>query len=301
MRAIIFGGTGLIGSALLGSPGMGQYETVVVSRNPEKSKMAGKNRQVSYDKNTLSELFAGDYGIINLAGASIGARLWTKSRQRKILNSRLMVCEYIRELVGSVRDKPAFIVQASAVGYYGNRGDEPLTENSGTGNGFLADVVEKWEAALHLEPGSGTRVIFLRTGLVLSAAGGFLQPSVRLFRLFAGGHFGNGKQWMPWIHMADEVGAILHLMNQKTASGAYNLVSPNPVKGRDFYRALGRTLKRPSWLHVPSFILRMIPNGFGEELLLTSQNVKPMKLLDSDYTFKYPELRPALTDLFLHE
>ncbi len=301
MRAIVFGGTGLIGSALLASPGMEQYETVVVSRSPVNSKISGKIHQVSYDKNILAELFTGNYGIINLAGAGIGARLWTKSRQRNILESRLWVSGYISELVRSASDKPEFIVQASAVGYYGNRGDEILTEDSGVGHGFLAEVVEKWEGALHVEPGSATRVIFLRTGLVLSAKGGFLQPSVRLFRLFAGGHFGNGQQWMPWIHMADEVGAIHHLMSQKKASGAYNLVAPNPVPGREFYRTLGHALKRPSWLHAPSFILRMIPRGFGEELLLTSQHIRPVRLLESGYAFTYPGLRPALKDLFIHE
>jgi uncharacterized protein (TIGR01777 family) len=301
MRAIVFGGTGLIGSALLGSPGMGEYETVVVSRNPKKNKSPGTIQHVSYDQKILAGLFKGDYGIINLAGAGIGARLWTKNRQKVILDSRIRVNGFINDLVTSAIDKPDFIIQASAMGYYGNRGDETLTEESGQGHGYLADITGKWEAALHQDTALSARVIFLRTGLVLSAEGGFLQPSVGLFRLFAGGHFGNGQQWMPWIHMADEVGAILHLMAHKTASGAFNLVSPNPVRGLEFYRILGHALRRPSWLHAPSFILRMIPNGFGEELLLTSQHVKPMKLLGSGYTFKYPELRPALTDLFSNE
>ncbi len=298
MKVLIFGGTGLIGQALMAHPSGEGVEWVVVSRRPAKVQPGSGRQVVSYDEKELLRHFRGVYGLINLAGAGIGDRPWTGSRRRLILESRLTVSKLISSLVAGADDKPRFIVQASAVGFYGSRGDEHLDEHSAPGKGFLPEVVEAWEKALQVDP--AIRTLYIRTGLVLSASGGFLGPLLPLYRLFAGGHFGNGKQWMPWIHVEDEVSAIHYLMEHGSASGVFNLVGPNPQRAAAFGRALGRALRRPSWLHIPAFLVRLIPSGFGEELLLTSQYVEPKRLLESGFTFRFPDLGPALNDLFGH-
>jgi uncharacterized protein (TIGR01777 family) len=297
MKVLIFGGTGLIGQALLAHPSGGALEWAVVTRNPSR-RSAGGVPQLAYDEKELLTHFSGDYGLVNLAGASIALRPWTRSRQRVILNSRVSVSEKISSLVNQAPVKPRFIIQASAVGFYGSRGEEHLDERAGIGQGFLPRVTKAWEQAL--KPDAGIRTIFIRTGLVLTGAGGFLAPLLPQFRLFVGGHFGNGRQWMPWIHMEDELGAIFHLMHHPTASGVFNLAAPNPVRAREFARELGRALNRPSWLHIPAPLVRLLPNGFGEELLLTSQYVQPRRLLESGYDFRFTHLPDALNDLFGH-
>ena len=299
MKVLIFGGSGLIGRALMAHPEAGEWEWIVVTRKPGLKPTRSNALYLPYEEKDLLPHFTGEYGIVNLAGAGIGDRPWTAARKRKILDSRLSVVNMIVSLVSAASVKPRFIVQASAVGFYGTRGDELLDEAAAAGKGFLPDVVEAWENALEVD--RGIRTVFLRTGLVLTAEGGFLSPLLPLFRLFAGGHFGNGRQWMPWIHMDDEVGAIRHLMRDEQATGPFNLVAPNPVRAKEFAAALGKALRRPSWLHLPAFLVRILPNGFGEELLLTSQHVKPRRLLDSGYSFTFSQLRPALEDLFAHE
>jgi uncharacterized protein (TIGR01777 family) len=301
MKLFLFGGSGLIGRALLASPRLQEYDLFVISRHPGTRIGEGKSTILPYDNDLLSAQFKGDYGIINLAGAGIGDKLWTNRRKKLILDSRVKAGEYISALVNAAEQKPRFIIQASAVGFYGPRGDELLDEDSSMGKGFLPEVTDKWERSIALDEPDTVRVVYVRTGLVLSEKGGFLAPSLKLFKLFAGGHFGNGKQWMPWIHMEDEVRAIVFLIHQQSAKGAFNLVAPNPVRGKDLFKTLGRVLKRPSWLPAPTFVLKMIPNGFGEELLLTSQNVKPARLLKLGYDFRFQELEKALSDLFNHE
>jgi len=301
MKLFVFGGSGLIGRALLASHRLKEDELFVISRSPGSRNGGGRVTTLPYERDVLAAQLKGDYGIINLAGAGIGDRLWTKKRKKLILDSRVWTGEFISALVNAAGKKPQFIIQASAVGFYGPRGDEPLHEDSPVGKGFLSEVAEQWEGSIKLQEPDSVRVVHIRTGLVLSAKGGFLAPSLKLFKLFAGGHFGNGKQWMPWIHMEDEVGAIVFLLRHPSASGAFNLVAPNPVRGKEFYKTLGRVLKRPSWLPVPAFILRMIPNGFGEELLLTSQHVKPARLLELGFAFRFQKLERALSDLFDHE
>lgn len=286
---------------MLASPGLQSYERVVVTRKPPADQVIKGIAYCPYDKDVIKSHFTGDYGIVNLAGASIGSWLWTTKRRAEILDSRVKVAGLISGLVEEALTKPRFIIQASAVGYYGSRGEEELTEDSGKGTGFLPDVTEAWEGAMRPFPGLNTRVIYLRTGLVLTASGGFLGPSLLFFRFFLGGHFGNGRQWMPWIHIRDEVDAIVFLMESESARGAYNLVSPNPVRGKYFYKMLGKSLKKPSWLPVPAFLIAMIPYGFGRELLLTCQNVKPKKLLEAGYRFRFEDLVNALDNIFGNE
>ncbi len=188
------------------------------------------------------------------------------------------------------------MIQGSAVGFYGPRGDEPIGESAGPGDDFLAGVCRQWESASDGVAAAGVRRVIIRTGIVLSPAGGVLPRMALPFRLFIGGPAGSGRQWMPWIHIADEVGAIRFLIEQSQAAGPFNLTAPSPATNRDFSRALGRALRRPSLLPVPALALRLL---FGEMagLLLTGQRAMPQRLQEIGYRFRHPELEPALRDL----
>jgi uncharacterized protein (TIGR01777 family) len=299
MRIIIFGGTGFIGSYFIEALESKDYEIVVVTRNPGLSGSAQKVTFVGYKDSDLTPLFSGNYAVVNLAGAGIADKLWTPARKRHIINSRVKVTERISELISNAIHPPKVILQASAVGYYGARGEDRLTESSEAGSGFLPEVVDRWEKTLKIKETSGTRKVILRTGLVLGKKG-LMQKLVPVFKMYLGGYIGNGKQWMPWIHVDDQIGAMLFLLTHSKAKGVFNLVSPNPARMKDLTKTLGKVLRRPSWAPIPSFIFRLIPYGFGKELVLTSQHVIPQKLNDLDYKFHYSDLEKALSNLFSH-
>lgn len=301
MKVILFGGTGFIGKAILSSAWINDYTVVVVSRTPPTKKTDEAVEYIPYDSDKILSHFKDEYGIINLAGAGIGDSLWTPRRKGLLLESRLAIALLISELVKKSKDKPLVILQASAVGYYGSQGHEVLTEKSSKGQGFLADLCFAWEGALSLEQSLKTRLVFLRTGLVLASDGGMLPKLALSFRLFMGGYFGNGKQWMPWIHIADEVSAIKFLLEENKAKGPYNLVAPNPVQMKILFWEFGKKLRRSSWLHLPAFVIRLLPGGFGEELLLVSQKVKPEKLINQGFKFQFEQLESALNELYPHE
>ena len=301
MRILVFGGTGLIGKALLSHAGNQKHELFVVTRKYPLPETQNHVSYVSYERTGIEDLFSGQYAIINLAGAGIGDRLWTRKRKDLLLQSRLAVTTLIADMVNSADTKPEFILQASAVGFYGNRGEESLDEKSPKGRGFLPEVTAQWEDALKLARPELTRQIFIRTGLVLSNNGGLLSRLILPYKLFSGGHFGTGRQWMPWIHEEDEVNAILFLIENNEARGVFNLASPNPERMKEFCKLLGKSINRPSWLHIPAFLIRVIPGGFGEELLLTSQHVSPSNLLSLGYAFHYPTLDLAFHHIFRNE
>lgn len=300
MKIILFGGTGLIGSALLEHPRVKGHELVVVSRNPAPLSPVQGVTFTGYDPIELSSYFSDDYAVINLAGASIDFWPWTPARKRRILASRVKVSNLIARLINESSDKPRVVLQGSAVGYYGSRGDEVLTEASHHGEGFLAEVTQKWEAALGNQLPENLRVVYLRTGLVLSAKGGLLKKLVLPMQFFAGGYFGNGKQWMPWIHIDDEVAAILFLLEHPSASGVFNLVGPRPVRMNDFFRMLGRQLGRPAWFHIPAWLIRGLAGDFGKELLLISQRAMPDRLLHEGFSFGHMELSETFEKIYGH-
>jgi uncharacterized protein (TIGR01777 family) len=232
--------------------------------------------------------------VVNLAGESI-ARRWTKSRRERLDESRVGVTRSLVAAAGELETPPEVLVNGSAVGIYGDGGNRRLTEFSPPGNGFLADLCERWEAAALPLAEAGTRVVRLRTGIVLGHDGEAWERLRRVFRLGLGGNLGHGRQWMPWIHVEDLVAAILHAIDADVG-GPVNGVSPEPERNRNFTRKLAAAVRRPAFFHAPEWALKLAFGGFGESLL-ASQRAIPAALLASGYRFRFPTLEAALEDL----
>jgi uncharacterized protein (TIGR01777 family) len=233
--------------------------------------------------------------VIHLAGEGIGNKRWNEAQKARIKASRIQGTTLLAETLAKLAKPPTVLLSGSAVGIYGDRGDEVLTENSRAGAGFLAEVCVAWEAAAAPAREAGIRVSQLRTGIVLSGRGGALAKMVTPFKFGVGGRLGSGRQWMSWISIDDEVGAIVHLLGDDAPAGPVNLTAPNPAPNRDFTTALGHALGRPTVLPVPKFGLKLALGGeMAQELLLGGQRVLPTRLLDSGYTFAHPELADAL-------
>lgn len=300
MRVVITGGTGLIGRALAAELAGAGHEVVVTSRSPGSVRgLPAGVEPVEWDTASagrLAALIDGADAVVHLVGEGIADGRWTAERKRRILDSRVRSTAAVVEAMAAVGSRPGVLLQSSAVGYYGARGDEEITEESGPGDGFLADVCVAWEEASAPAGDLGVRRVVLRTGLVLSMDGGALPPMALPFKLFVGGPVASGRQWMPWIHEEDEVGATRFLLEEPSASGPYNLTAPEPARNRDFGRALGRALRRPSLLPVPALALRLL---YGEmaTLLTGGQRAVPRRLEQAGYTFRHPDLAAALADL----
>ena len=298
MRAIIAGGTGFVGQALVSELKENGWEIVVLSRSPGKvAEVFGSGViGMRWDNSDWPDMLGPDTVIVNLAGENIASGRWTEAKKQRILNSRIEAGQRIVNAVKLAETLPGAVIQASAVGYYGPRGDEPVDEQTPSGDGFLAEVTRQWEAStLELE-GMGVRRAVIRTGMVLGH-GGALARLLPPFRFFVGGPPGNGFQGVSWIHLADEVGAIRFLMETPETSGAFNLTAPNPMRFRKFAHILGDTLNRPYKLHVPPFVLRLLFGDMADEVLLSGQLVLPGRLQEAGYTFRFPTLEAALEDL----
>ena len=303
MRVVITGGSGLIGRAVAASLAAEGNDVVVLSRDPARVRgLPAGVRAAHWDGRSAAgweTLLEGRSAVINLAGEAIAAGRWTEERKRRIRASRVdagrAVVDAVR-LAAAEGRAPAVVVQASGIGYYGDTGDQEIGEDHPPGGDFLAEAAIAWEASTAEVETLGIRRVVLRTGVVLDRAGGALAKMLPLFRLGLGGPLGNGRQWFPWIHMADEVGAILFLLATAAASGPFNLCAPRPIQNRDFARALGHQLHRPSILPAPAPALRL---ALGElaEALLTGQRAHPRRLLAAGYTFRHPDLPEALADL----
>ena len=299
---IVSGATGFIGTVLCRELAARGYAIVVLSRNPGKgaAHFGSYVKIVGWDAQSAagwSEYAEGAQGIINLTGENIAAGRWTRARKEKILQSRLAAGRAIDDVLGQVSTKPRVVIQASGIGYYGNRGDELLDENSSSGTGFLADVARDWECSTARAEKMGIRHVVIRTGIVLGPEGGFLSRVLLPFRLFMGGHMGSGRQWLSWIHIKDEVDAICFLLERPDLHGPFNLCSPNPLVARDFFRAVGKAMGRPSWLPVPGYALRIMFGQMAEELILSGQRALPKRLLEAGFSFRYPEAEMALQNL----
>lgn len=306
MRIIITGGTGLIGRALMHSLAQDGYEVIILSRSPRQSGPVPQTvRFVQWDGKTADgwgELADGAEAIVNLAGANIAGEgflptRWTPARKKLIIDSRVFAGKAVTEAAQRAQNKPKVIVQASAVGYYGARGDEDLSESAPPGKDFTGESCQLWEASTQEVEAMGVRRVVIRTGVVLSGDGGALPRMALPFKLFAGGPLGSGKQQFSWIHIADEVKAIRFLIENSSASGPYNLTAPNPLTNRDFARILGRVLGRPSLLPTPGFAFKIM---FGEvsTVLLDGQRVVPARLLEAGFRFDYPEAENALRAVY---
>jgi uncharacterized protein (TIGR01777 family) len=299
MRIIITGGTGLIGRALSTDLIEDGYEVILLSRRPERATgLPAQARVERWNARTAdgwAPLADGAGAIVNLAGATI-ARLWTAQHKRRIRESRLNAGRAVVQAIERATVKPRVLIQASGVGYYGPHGDEEITEEAPPGEDFLGQLAVEWEACTAPAETMGVRRAIIRSGAVLSTEGGALPPMLLQYRLFAGGPLGNGRQWLPWIHMADEVRAIRFLIDTEMASGPFNLVSPNSLTNAAFGRVLGHVMRRPSFIPVPAFALRLLA-GEMSTVLLDGQRAVPRRLLDLGFTFRFPDAEAALSDL----
>ncbi|MGB9890899.1 MAG: TIGR01777 family oxidoreductase [Anaerolineae bacterium] len=298
-RILVTGGTGLIGRALSAELVAAGYEVVVLSRNPQRAGVAPEVRVEAWDGRTAQgwdHLADGAYAIVNLAGENLAGGRWTADRKRRIRQSRLDAGQAVVEAVRAAARKPAVVVQASGIGYYGPHGDEEVTEDFPPGSDFLGRLAVEWEASTAPVEGMGVRRVVIRTGVVLSREGGALPRLALPFRFFLGGPLGNGRQWVPWIHIADEVRAIRFLLEQGAAQGPYNLAAPHPLPNRELARALGQVLRRPAWLPVPAFALRLLL-GEMAAVLLTGQRALPKRLLEAGFAFRFPDGEAALQNL----
>jgi uncharacterized protein (TIGR01777 family) len=296
MKLVIAGASGFIGSALCSRLlDKGHVLTLLTRVTPRDASTATK-RWLQWTPGTPGAWEAGvdgADGVINLAGEPIAAKRWTGRQKQKILTSRIETTNSLVEAIRKAKQKPGFLINASAVGYYGPRGDETVTEEAGAGKDFLSSVCREWEEEAKKAESLGLRVIRVRTGIVLGRGGGALAKMVPPFKFFVGGPLGSGTQWMSWIHLEDEVGLMLYLIEHSQATGPFNATAPNPVRMKEFCQVLGQVMGRPSWAPVPAFILRL---ALGElaEMLLTGQRVIPAAAQRLGYQFRYANLDAAL-------
>ncbi len=231
--------------------------------------------------------------VVNLSGASIGKLPWTRKHKDLILSSRVQATHTIAAAIAASATPPAVLIQGSAVGFYGDRAEEDLTEDSAAGEGFLADVVSAWEEAAAPAAGSQTRIVYARTGLVVGR-GGAMAPLMLQTSLGVAGPVGSGTQWWPWVSLLDEVRALAYLIENPQAKGPYNLVGPTPARANDLARALAKRMKRPFWLGLPAFVIRAVMGEGGVSLLLTSQNIRSQKLQTEGFSFEDTTVDDAL-------
>ena len=298
MKVVVTGASGLIGTSLVRAlQARGDEVTRLVRRSPT----TGEARWDPEGGQIEARSLEGADAVVHLAGVGIGDRRWSEEHKRAVLDSRVRGTTLLAQTIAALSDKPTVMASASAMGYYGLRGDEVLTEDSPPGTGFLAEVCEAWEAATAPAEDAGVRVVHLRTGLVLSPDGGALKQMLLPFKLGLGGRIGSGRQWWSWISIDDEVGAILHLLDSGTERGPVNLTAPNPVTNEEFTRTLNGVLHRPTLLPTPTFALRaMFGREAVDEMFLGGQRVVPTRLQTGGYGFRHPELEGALHHL-LHK
>jgi len=292
MRILISGSSGLIGRALMRAlPAAGHEAVPLVRRAPRAGELQW-DPEAPLDPAKLAACDA----VVHLAGKNV-AGLWTKKFRQEILDGRVHGTRTLATAAAqSYRQtgRPRVFVSASGINYYGDRGDELLTEDSAGGAGFLGEVVRQWEAAAQPAREAGVRVVSLRIGVVLAGSGGALRPLLLPFRLGLGGRIGSGKQYWSWIALDDVAGAIIFALQTESLAGPVNAVGPAPVRNAEFVRALARVLHRPAIFPLPEFVVRAMPGGMGRELLLTSARVLPARLNAAGYRFRYPDLEPAL-------
>ncbi len=294
MRIAITGASGLIGTALSARLKSDGHEPVpVVRRAPGDNEIGWSVAE----KRIEAGAFDGIDAVVHLAGAGIGDKRWTDDYKREILESRTVGTSLVAQAVNEAKDGPKVLLSGSAIGYYGESVDDTFTETSPAGSGFLAEVCEAWESSAVPAQADGTRVVFLRTGIVLSPSGGALKKLAPLYKFGLGGKLGSGKQWQSWIHIDDEVGAIVHLLASEVA-GPVNLTAPNPVPQTGFADAMGDVLNRPTFMFTPKFAPKLVLGSeLADNLLFEGQNVLPVVLENDGFEFAFPHLDGALRDL----
>jgi uncharacterized protein (TIGR01777 family) len=301
MRIIVSGGTGFIGTVLVKSLLAEGHQVWILTRNTQTARLVDGAVGIGWDGRTVAawgEQVSQADAIVNLAGENLASGTWSAARKHRILVSRAEAGHAICTAIRQVNPRPKVLIQASAVGIYGPCGDEPVTEESTSGSGFLAEVCKEWEASTQPVTELNVRRVVIRTGVVLSKNEGALQRMMLPFRLFAGGALGNGRQGLPWIHPADEVGAIRFLLENEKAQGVYNLSAPEPLSNANFGKILAKIMRRPFWIPVPSFVLRLVL-GEMSSLVLEGQFMLPKRLQELGYNFQHETAEAALRDLLI--
>ncbi len=305
MRVLITGGTGLIGRELVQELIENSHQPIVLSRSPKLHPDFPDGVRVHpWDARTTEgwgHLIEEVDAVVNLAGENLAGTnffpsRWTAERKQRILDSRLYAGQALVKAIEAAEHKPKVLIQSSAIGYYGSQGDQQITEAEGAGDDFVAVTSVRWEASTAPVEAFGVRRVVIRTGIALNAEEGALWRILLPYRLFVGGPFGSGRQWYSWIHEADVAGAIRALIENDQAKGAYNLTAPKPLTNRDFGKALGRVMRRPSLVLLPGFVMRAL---FGEvaTVVLEGQRVLPKGLEDLGYEFRFPTAEAAFKDL----
>lgn len=304
MRIVASGATGFIGTNLCSELLTAGHQVAVLTRRPADAQrmLPGGVEAIGWDPTRREgewvDRIGGFDAVVNLAGTSIASGRWNARRKQAIVQSRL---DSTSALVHAVQQAPAAsrpktFVSFSAIGYYGDRGEETLTEESGPGADFLARLCQDWEGAARAVEPAGVRLVIPRIGVVLGH-GGALQPLVVAYKVFAGGPLGSGRQWWSWIHMADVTGLVRYALEHEPVMGVVNATAPNPRRMREIGETLGRVMGRPSWAPAPAFALRLLLGEMADALVLASQRVLPRHTLACGYQFRFPDLEPALRDL----
>jgi hypothetical protein len=301
MKLIITGATGFIGAVLIERLRKQSHSLVLLSRRPRRQHSSAHQEWLTWEPGSRGEwdqAIDGADGIINLAGEPIAAKRWTKVQKERLRSSRIDSTRSLVNAMAKAKVKPKFMISSSAVGYYGSRGDETLTEESPPGNDFLSRLCVEWEDEARKAEGYGVRLALLRTGIVLGKGKGALAKMVPPFKMFLGGRLGSGRQWMPWIHIDDEVGLIQFLIETDKARGAFNATAPNPVTMSEFSNALGKVLNRPSWAPVPASALTLLL-GEMADMLVAGQRALPAAAQRLGFQFKHKNVGNALASLEL--
>lgn len=289
MRVLISGYSGLVGTELSKQLRELGHEPVALVR-----RTATRDNEVSWNPGVEElddKLMESIDAVVNLGGATTGRIPWTKKYMQAIISSRLDSTKTLVDAINRAKNQPRVLISGSASGIYGNRGDEIFNEDSGRGSGFLADLASQWEAEAAK---ADTRVVYARTTMVMSKKLGALGRLLPLIKAGIGGPLGSGQQWWAWISLEDEARAIIHLINDEQASGPYNLTAPEPATCEQIVKSLGKALKRPTFLRVPAWAMRLLVGVAAEELLLCSQKMSANKLLDSGFKFKHPTLEKSV-------
>jgi len=296
MKILVTGSTGLVGSAVVPFLTTGGHQVVRLMRGTSTTtadQISWNPTQGTIEANKLEGIDA----VVHLGGDNIAHGRWTDSKKQLIRDSRVQSTHLLAKTLASLSKPPRVLLSASAIGFYGDRGDEVMTEASSPGSSFLCNVCREWEEATAPAREAGIRVINLRIGVVLTPKGAALKKMLTPFKLGLGGVVGSGRQWWSWVALDDVLRAILFCLSNETVSGPVNCVAPECLTNRDFTKTLGRVIRRPTLFPMPAFIVKTIFGEMGEELLLGSNRIAPNKLLQSGYQFAHPQLEPALRHL----
>ena len=302
MRILIIGATGFIGRELVKELISGGHQPVAVSRNAVKAgEILGSQVETliwsGQSAADLANILPGFEAVINLAGENLASGRWTDNRKRLITESRLKTGNLVAEAIKLSSARPSVLIQGSAIGIYGTTVDSVADETCNFGTGFIANLTRDWEASVKPAEKLLRRVIWIRTGLVLGKNGGLLKKMTLPFKYYSGTIIGTGRQWMSWIHLIDQVRAIVFLLENKHSAGPYNLTAPGPVMMKDFIKKISEITGKPAWLRVPGWTIKTVLGDMADETILASQNIYPARLLEEGFRFEFAKIEPALRNL----